>query len=373
MTVEIREVSNRRDLKKFIRYPLSLYKGNPYYVPSLFDDDLNTLTPEKNPAFEDASARYWLAYRDGNIVGRVAAMHVPKHEQKWGQKYLRFGWIDFIDDDEVVQGLMAEVEKWAKELELDGIHGPLGFTDLDREGMLVDGFSEVATLATNYNYPYYPTQMDKLGYVKDVDWVEYEMTLTDQSLDKIARTADLIGKRNNLHMFKGKKSDLLKLAPQIFAVLEEAYRHLYGTVPLTDAQVKYYINTYFGFANVEYIPMVLDENDKVVAFGITFPSFAKALQKSQGRLFPFGFVHFLWSLKHNDRADLYLIGIKDEYLGKGVNSMVMIQVYRAFLKHGIKYIESNPNLELNNDIQAMWKYFDNRQHKRRRCYVKHFA
>jgi len=298
---------------------------------------------------------------------------VPKHEQKWGDKYLRFGWIDFIEDSEVLQALINQVETWAHELGMNGVHGPLGFTDLDREGMLVEGFDRVATLATLYNYPYYPRMLEQLGYVKDVDWVEYEITLTDHSEAKIAQTAELVANRNHLHMFTGSKKDLLKAAPQLFDVLEEAYRKLYGTVPLSPEQVRYYINTYFGFASTEYIPLVLDESGRVVAFGVTFPSFSGALQKSHGNLFPFGFVHFLHALRKNDRADLYLVGVRDEYRGKGVNAMVMNQIYHTFLKHGIRYVESNPNLEENNDVQAMWKYFDNRIHKRRRCYVKHLT
>jgi GNAT superfamily N-acetyltransferase len=373
MTIEIREVTSKRDLKTFIKLPLKLYKNNPYYVPSLFDDDMNCLSKDKNPAFKEAQARYWLAYRDGELVGRVAAMYVPKHELKWGEKYIRFGWIDFIDDAEVVKALMGEVEGWAKELGMQGVHGPLGFTDLDREGMLVDGFDQMATLATNYNYPYYPKHLDALGYEKDVDWVEYEITMSTQSEERIKKAAEIVAKRYNLHMFKGKKKDLLKIAHEIFAVLEEAYRHLYGTVPLTHEQVTYYINSYFDMADLDYIPIALDEDNKIVGFGITFPSLSKALQKNQGSLFPFGFIPLLRALKKNDTADLYLVGVKDEYLGKGVNGMLMNQIYDTFMKNGIKKVQSNPNLELNNDVQAMWKYFDNRQNKRRRCYVKHLA
>jgi len=373
MSLEIREVKTKRELVTFIRYPLTLYKGNPYYVPSLFTDELNTLTPEKNPAFEDAKARYWLAYRDGKIVGRVAAIYMDKEEKKWGAKLMRFGWLDFIDDAEVVKALMAQVENWAREEGVKGIHGPLGFTDLDREGMLIEGFDKAATLATYYNYPYYQKHIEALGYAKDVDWVEYEITMTNQSEEKINRAAAIVAKRYNLHMFKGGKKDLFKIAPEIFDVLEEAYRKLYGTVPLSRKQVMYYVNAYFGMANTDYIPAVLDENNKVVGFGITFPSLSKALQQSKGNLFPFGFIPILRALKKNNRADLYLVGVRDEYLGKGVNGILMLQIYNTFMKNGIKYVESNPNLEFNNDVQAMWKYFENKQHKRRRCFVKHLA
>jgi hypothetical protein len=373
MSVEIREISSLPDLKTFVRFPLTLYKNNPYYVPSLFTDEINTLRSDKNPAFQDGKARFWLAYRDGEIVGRVAALHVPKHEVKWGKKYLRFGWLDFIDDGEVARTLMKKVEAWAEELGMEGVHGPLGFTDLDREGMLIDGFDQVATLATYYNYPYYPARIEELGYVKDVDWVEYRITLSDTNMDKIMRTAELVAKRNNLKYFKGSKRELRKIAPQLFDVLEEAYRHLYSTVPMSREQIDFYIDAYFGFAIPDLIPVILDANDRAVAFGITFPSFSEALQKSKGELFPFGFIHFLRAMSRNELGDLYLVGIRDEYLGKGVNSMVMVQIYKGFMKRGIKYVESNPNLENNLHVQTMWKYFDNVQHKRRRCYAKHIG
>lgn len=371
MTIEIQEVKSKKDLKKFIRYPLTLYKNNPYYVPSLFLDEMNTLSHEKNPAFEDAKARYWLAYQDGKLVGRIAGIHVPRHEVKWGEKYVRFGWLDFIDNPEVVAALIGEVEKWARELGMKGLHGPLGFTDLDREGMLIDGFDEVATMATIYNYPYYQKRLEELGYAKDVDWVEYEIIPISDYMPKIEKTAALVAKKYNLHLMKGTKKDLLKYAPQIFEVLDISYRKLYGTYPLSKAQVQGYIDSYFGFAVPEYVPIVLDEHDRVVAFGIAFPSFSEALQKSKGNLFPFGLVHFLRALKKNKIADLYLIGVVDEYLGKGVNSMLITQMYHAFMKHGVKVVEGNPNLEENMNVQTMWKFFDNRIRKRRRCFIKH--
>ncbi len=370
MAIEIREVTTVNGLRKFIRYPLALYKGSPYYVPNLFADELNTLRADRNPAFEDARARYWLAYRDGKAVGRVAAMIVPRHEEKWGEKYLRFGWIDFVDDPEVVKALMDQVEGWARQEGKEGVHGPLGFTDLDREGMLVEGFEEMTTLATIYNYPYYPERLEELGYTKDADWIEHEFTFSTRLEEKISKAAEVIAERTNTHLFKGKKRDLLKIAPQIFDIINEAYRHLYGTVPLTEAQVQGYVKTYFGFANLDFIPLVMDEHERLVAFGITFPSFSRALQKSKGNLFPFGFIHFLRALRKNDRADLYLVGVRDEYRGKGITALMMQQIFQTFKKYGIKYIETNATLENNPDILAMWKYLESRQHKRRRAYVK---
>ena len=370
MAVEIQEINTLKELKSFVNFPINLYKDSPYYVPSLFTDEMNTLRKDRNPALKESQARYWLAHQNGKIVGRVAAIIVPRHEAKWGERYMRFGWIDFVDDAEVVKALIDQVEDWARQEKMDGVHGPLGFTDLDREGMLVEGFNEMTTLATIYNYPYYPKQIEALGYTKDVDWIEHEFTFTLRSEEKAAKAAKIIAEHTNTRLFKGNKQEMLKLAPQIFEVINEAYRHLYGTVPLSEEQVASYVKSYFGFVIPEYIPLVLDENNNLVAFGISFPSFSRALRKSKGKLFPFGFIHFLRAMYKNDRADLYLVGVKDEYLRKGVTALMMDQIFQTFKKHGVKYIESNATLENNPDILAMWKYLDNRQHKRRRCYVK---
>jgi GNAT superfamily N-acetyltransferase len=253
---------------------------------------------------------------------------------------------------------------------VEAVHGPLGFTDLDREGMLVEGFNEMTTLATIYNYPYYPKHLEALGYVKDVDWLDHEFTVTNRSEEKIKKAAELVAKHTGLRLFKGNKKGLLKLAPQIFEVIEQAYEELYGTVPLSEKQVQAYINSYFGFVDLDYLPVVLDENDRVVAFGITFPSFSRALQKTRGYLYPFGFIHMLRAIKKNDRADLYLVGVVDEYRRTGITALMANQILQTFLKRGIKYVESNLTLETNLDILAMWKYLDNRQHKRHRSYIK---
>jgi hypothetical protein len=371
MDIQLKEVTTRKELRTFILYPTKLYKGNPYYVPSLLSDDINTLSRDKNPVFAFARTKYWLAYRDGKIVGRVAAILTPKHEERWGHKYMRFGWLDFIDDPEVLKVLMGAVEGWAREEGMEAVHGPLGFTDLDREGMLVEGFDELATLATYYNYPYYPKYLEAFGYTKDVDWVEYEFEVPDKMDEKIAMASDLIAKRANVHLYKPRsKKELLLYVKPLFAVMQEAYRDLYGVTPLSEEQVQAYIDQYFGFAVKEYVPMVLNEKNELVAFGIAFPSFSKALQASGGRLFPFGWFYFLRALQKNDRADLYLVGVKDESRGKGVNALIMDQVMRALIKNGVKKVESNPNLEDNNDVQAQWRHFQNRQHKRRRCYIK---
>ena len=318
MEVRIKEVTSLKELKAFIRFPIQLYRDNPYYVPTLISDDLNTLRRDKNPAFETCQARYWLAIRDGSIVGRVAAILNQPHIQKWSQAYMRFGWLDFIDDPQVSSALLDVVEAWAKETGMTAVHGPLGFTDMDREGMLVQGFEELATLATFYNHPYYPVHMEKLGYAKDTDWVEYEISMPAEPDEKIARMAAIVMKRNKFHLLEVRnKRELLQHGKELFQLLENEYKLLYGTVPLTPRQVDAYINQYLGLIQPEFVPMVYNEKNEMVAFGIALPSLSRALQKSHGQLFPFGFLYLLNALRKNERADLYLVAVKSEYRGSG--------------------------------------------------------
>jgi len=371
MTVTLREVTHRRDLNTFLRFPYSLYHDNPYWVPALFFDELNTLRKDVNPAFEHCEAKYWLAYRDGKIVGRVAAILNRKHMEKWGQRYMRFGWLDFIDDPDVPAALLEAVEAWARQAGCDAVHGPLGFTDLDREGMLVEGFDELATLSTYYNHPHYPAHLQALGYSKDTDWVEYELIVPPEPEPTIARIADLALRRNRLHLLEARnKKDLLVYAEELFDLLDDTYAHLYGTVPLTRRQVEAYIKQYFGFVEPDFVPIVLDEQGRMIAFGITMPSLSRALQKSGGRLFPFGFVHLLRALKKNDRFDLYLVAVRREYQSKGVNAILMDRMNQVFARRGVKSVESNPELETNANVQGQWKYYQKRQHKRRRVFIK---
>jgi ribosomal protein S18 acetylase RimI-like enzyme len=372
MNVEIMEVENRKDLRNFIRFPHSLYKNNPYWVPALDFDEVNTLSPEKNPAYEYCDVKLWLAYKDGQPVGRIAGIINHHAVSKWQQDNARFGWVDFIDDEEVSTALFTQVENWAKEHGMKAVHGPLGFTDLDREGMLVEGFEELGTLATNYNHPYYPAHLDRLGYMKDTDWMEYEITVPNPPNETIERMAHIAARRNHLKLisFK-KKKDLIKRAKELFTLLEEAYKQLYGVAPLTEKQVEAYIDQYLGFVKPSYVPIVVDENDKMVAFGIVMNSLSVGLQKSKGQMFPFGFVHLIKALWKNDRADLYLIGVSAEYQGKGVNAMLMNHINHMLVENNVRVVESNPELENNANVQSQWKFFEKRQHKRRRCYIKH--
>jgi ribosomal protein S18 acetylase RimI-like enzyme len=374
MDVQIKEVTTLRELKTFIRFPYSLYKGNPCWVPSLEFDELNTLRRDKNPAFEHCEAKYWLAYRDGHIVGRVAAILNQKHIEKWGERYIRFGWLDFIDDPSVSEALIKTVESWALEKGMSAVHGPLGFTDMDKEGLLIEGFDKLSTLATIYNHPYYVTHLEKLGYQKDTDWVEYEIIVPSEPNETIARIADIALRRNKLTLLNlHNKKDLLPYTRELFQLLGEAYANLYGFVPLSEKQVDAYIKQYFDFVTPDFVPIVTDQQGRIVGLGIVMPSLSKALQKAHGRLFPFGFIHVLRALKKNDRADLYLVAVKAQYQGKGVNAILMNKMNQVFLKLGITIVESNPELETNANVQGQWKYYERRQHKRRRCFIKHLG
>lgn len=372
MNIKIKDVHNLKDLKSFVRFPYQLYRDNPCWVPLLDIDELNTLRRDRNPAFEHCESRYWLAYKEGRPVGRIAAILNRRHIATWDQHYLRFGWLDFIDDPLVSAALFAAVEDWARQNDLTAVHGPLGFTDMDREGLLVEGFNQLGTLATYYNHPYYSAHLEKLGYSKDTDWVEYEISLPNEPIEKIARAAEIILRRNNLKLLEvNNKKDLLAYADELFQILNDEYAHLYGVVPLTERQVQHYIKQYFDYIRPDFVPVVLDENGRMVAFGITMPSLSRALQKAGGKLFPFGLLHLIRALRKTDRMDLYLVAVRSEYQGKGVNAILIDHMTRLFLKLGVNKIESNPELESNHLVQGQWKYFETRQHKRRRCYIRH--
>jgi ribosomal protein S18 acetylase RimI-like enzyme len=371
MAIQIKEVQTRRDLRAFIRFPLTLYRDNPYYVPALFPDELNTLRRDRNPAFDFCEARYWLAYRGNEIVGRIAGIYNPRHVARWDQRYLRFGWIDFVDDPAVPAALLGAVEGWAREKDLVAVHGPLGFTDFDREGMLIEGFDELGTLATLYNHAYYPEHLARLGYEKDVDWVEYEIQVPDEPNARIARIADVVMRRNRLHPLKvHRKSELRAYAQKALRMVNDEYRDLYGVIPLTDKQIAATIRQYFSLLDPVFTPGILDEDGELIAFGVTMPSLSRALQRCRGRLLPLGFFHLLRALKHNDRGDLYLIAVRKDYQGKGVNAVMMHMMSQVFIDRGIRTLESNPELETNTDVQGQWKYYDARRHKRRRCFIK---
>jgi len=371
MSITVREVTDKKGLKEFVDFPYRLYKGHRYFVPALRFDELATLRRDKNPAFEYCKAKYWLAYRRGEVVGRIAGILNTAYIEKWKNNYLRFGWIDFEDDQEVVNALLAEVEDWAKANGMNAVHGPLGFTDFDREGMLIEGFDQLGTMATHYNYPYYPLLMEGAGYRKDIDWLEYKIKLPAEVPARLEKIAAVVQKRLGLQVVQAKKrKDALRYAKELFELTNSAYSQLYGVVPLTDKQIAFYTRQYFSFIRLDLVPLVVDRDGRLVAFGLALPSLSIALQKAKGSLFPVGFYHVLRALKKNPLGDLYLIAVNDDLQGKGVNALVMCAITRAFINSGVEYAESNPELESNRQVQAMWQYYDAEQHKRRRCYIK---
>ncbi|HLG34203.1 MAG TPA: hypothetical protein VI757_04925 [Bacteroidia bacterium] len=374
MNIIIKEAISKSDMKKFVAFPFKLYAKNKYWIPPLISNEIATLDRKKNPAFDYCKAKYWLAYRDGKIAGRIAGIINDSYIKKWKNKYARFGWIDFIDDTEVSKALLSTVEKWAMENGLNAVHGPLGFTDLDYEGMLVEGFEELGTMATIFNYPYYPVHLKQHGYAADISWIEFEIKPMQKANERLERLASLMEKKLELTIVRTKKArEILPYAREIFDVMNSAYENLYGVVALTDRQVEYYIKLYFGFIRAEFVSIILDKAGQVVAFGITMPSLSLALQKAKGRLFPFGFIHLMKAMKKNDRADLLLVGIRPDYQRKGLNAILMSEMNKVYLNNHIKVAESNPELETNVLIHSFWKSFDSRQHKKRTCFIKQLS
>ena len=375
MAITIKQVTTKRELKRFIRFNYELYKGNPYSVPDLYDDMLNTFNRKKNAAFEFCEAEYFLAYKDGKLVGRVAAIINNRANETWQKKEVRFGWIDFTDDAEVSEALIRTVEQWGKERGMTHITGPLGFTDMDAEGMLVEGFDQLGTMATIYNYPYYPQHMERLGFEKDADWVEYKIYIPDAIPDKHKRISDLIQRKYNLKIKKYTSSKLIarEYGQAIFELINEAYTPLYGYSALTQRQIDQYVKMYLPILDLRMVTLITDQDDKLVAVGISMPSLSEALQKSHGRLLPLGWFYLLKALFFKRRAkmlDLLLVAVKPEYQNKGVNALLFSDLIPVYQQLGFEYAESNPELELNGKVQAQWEYFRTEQHKRRRAFIK---
>ena len=372
MNITVKEIHTKRELKDFVNFPYRLYKNHKCFVPSLRFDELNTLSKEKNPAFDYCEARYWLAYKDNKIVGRIAGILNKAYIEKWQKKHLRFGWIDFEKDEAIVKSLLAEVENWAKSLGMEAVHGPMGFTDLDHEGMLVEGFDQKGTLAAIYNYSYYPEFLENINYEKHTDWVEYRINIPGVMDEKLEKMASIVQKRLQLNIVKLRNTkDILPYADAIFDLINSAYSGLFGVVPLTAKQIQYYTKQYFSFIRTDYISLVTDQEGKLAAFGITMPSLSNALQRSKGRLLPLGFIHLLTAMRKNNTADLLLVAVRKDLQGKGVNALLISETLKTYIKNGIRFVETNHQLEDNKKVQAMWDYFDARQHKRRRCYIKY--
>lgn len=373
MSVEIKKVTTKSELKRFIRFNYEFYKDNPYSVPDLYDDMLNTFSPKKNAAFEFCEADYFLALRDGKIVGRVAAIINRRANEKWNRKTVRFGWIDFVDDMEVSTALIDTVKQWGKERGMTEIEGPLGFTDMDAEGMLVEGFGQLSTMATIYNYPYYPQHMERLGLSKSADWVEMKIYVPDAIPEKHRRISDIIAKRYNLHIRKLKSKKEVRqsgVAHDIFRLINDAYTPLFGYSRMTERQIDQYVKMYVPVLDLRMVSIVENEQNEIVAVGISMASLSRALQKAKGRLLPFGWYHLLKALmwKRPKVLDLLLVAVRPDYQGKGVNALLFTDLIPVYKELGFEYAESNPELEMNEKVQNQWQYFKTEQHKRRRCF-----
>lgn len=374
MAIEIKTVSTKKELKTFVRFANKMYKGNKYYVPSMPMDDMKTLDKNYNAAFEFCEAEYYLAYKDGKLVGRVAAIINHKANKAWNVNQVRFGWIDFIDDIEVSKALLDAVIAFGKARGVNQIVGPLGFTDFDPEGMLVEGFDRISTMALIYNHPYYPEHMKQLGYQKETGWVEYRLTLPDQLPERHIKVAEFVKSKYGLKIVKKTKKQVNKerFGQKIFNLLNEAYCHLYGFSLLSEKQIDQFVDTYLGVIDMEMLSFVEDRDGNLIAAGLTMPSIAEALQKCNGELLPFGWYNVLKSMywKRSDTVEMLLIGVKPEWQSRGVNSLVFVDLLEIYKKKGFKYAETNGNLEDNHKVQAMWTVFEREQHKKRWVFGK---
>jgi len=372
MSVVIREVTSKKELKKFIWFGINLYKNCEFAAPPLAMDDLLNLSKDKNPALDFCEAGYFLAYKNDKIVGRIAAIINPVSNDTWNQQHARFGWVDFIDDEEVTKALFDTAVSWAKSRGMTSIHGPLGFTDFDHEGTLIDGYDKLGTLAAIYNYPYYPRHIEKNGFVKDNDWKEYLITIPEEFPEKYFRIADIVKQKYKLTalQFKSRKEVVEKYAEKIFDLLNLTYQDLYGFTKLNDKQKNFYIKLYFSFFRIDTVSIIVDEKDEVVALGIAMPSFTRALQKAKGHLFPLGWFYMVRALKKNDLVDLYLMAVHPDYQNKGVNSIMFAELMPRFAKNGYKFAETNPELLSNTRMSSQWGSFEHINHKTRRVYIR---
>lgn len=375
-SIQIKRVETKKDLKRFIEFHYDLYKGNPYDVPNLYSDEVNTLSKDKNAAFDFCEAEYYLALKEGKIVGRVAAIINHKANEKWKKKDVRFGWIDFIDDIEVSRALFKAVEEYGRKKGMNDIVGPLGFTDMDPEGMLTWGFDKLGTMATIYNYEYYPQHMEKLGgWEKDNDYVEYYLVVPEKSPEKYTKIAEMVEKRYNLHVRKLTKKDIFQggYGKKLFDLINLTYSDLYGFSELTDRQIDQYVKMYFPFADLNLVTVIEDGNkdNQLAGLGITIPSLSHALQKCRrGRLFPFGWWHLLRAIKFHktDGVDLLLMGFLPEYRSKGANALLFADLIPRYVNYRFKWGETQVEMESNEGVQSQWGPLDPINHKKRRCY-----
>jgi hypothetical protein len=371
MEITVKEVTDKKGLEDFIRFPDRLYKKSRYYVPALHNNQYATLSPEKNPAFEHCEARYWLAFSGDKIVGRIAGIINHRYNQEQKTTQMRFSWLDFIEDEDVVKTLLQQVENWANEKESSYLNGPLGFTTFDAAGVLVDGFDEWPTSFGHYNFPYYDKMLQNAGYKKDVDWVEFNIKVPEKLPSKVLTAADLISKRYSVRNASLKnKKDIAKYADEVFELLNAAYKEIKYFSTLSESQKKFLKEDFLSMMHPGYVSIILNEKEEVVAFGVVMPSLARALKKSGGKFFPFGILHILYALHYNDTVDMLLIGVRPDYQNKGVHALIFSKIGQTFIRKGIKQVETTRELENNHKVQQLWAGYELRQHKRARCYKK---
>lgn len=367
--LQIKEVKSKKELMDFVRFPTNLYKNHPFFVPSIINDELEIWDSEKNPALKYSEFRQFLVFKNNAVAGRIAVMINHKEAKELGIKKVRFGWIDFIDDEEVTRALIQQAIDFAKEKGVETIEGPMGFTNLDKAGMLTMGFDKLATMIGIYNHPYYPQHMENLGLKKEKEWVEYEIDFPKVLPEKVVKFSSLIQEKYNLKVLKFKsKKELLPLVEPMFKLLDETYKGLSTYTPISEEQVKTYKEKYFNFIDKDFVICIEDENHQLISFAITMPSYSVALQKSGGKIFPFGWWHFMQAGKKNDRANFYLIGIHPEYQRRGITAIIFKEIYEIFRKKGLKYLETNPELEDNKNIQLLWQDYNPVNHKRRKTF-----
>ena len=371
--VSVLEVKTPNELKQFVKFPMDLYKNNPYYVPSFIKDEIKVWDAKENPALDYSEAKQFLAWKDKKVVGRIAVIINHKEEKEMGIRKVRFGWIDFIDDREVSKALIDTAINYAREHQIDNIEGPMGFTNLDKAGMLTFGFEKIATMIGIYNHAYYPQHIEDLGLVKEKEWVEFEMNFPKVLPPKVEKFSKLIAEKYNLRVlnFKNKK-EILPYVKPMFKLLDETYKHLSSYTPISEEQIKTYKEKFFPLIAKNYVICVVDEHDELVSFAVTMPSYSKALQKAKGKLLPFGWWHFLQAEKKNDRANFYLIGIHPEYQRRGVTAIIFKEIFVRFNRMGIDFAETNPELEENKSVQVLWQDYNPVNHKRRRTYSLKF-
>ena len=371
MGIIIKEITSEKELRTFIKFPDKLYAENKYYIPTLHKSEFITLDRTQNPAFEFCDARYWLAYINNQVVGRIACIINHKYNDLHNKKYARFGWLDFIDNENVLKKLMQTVENLAKQNNAKFLHGPLGFSSFDASGVLIEGFNELPTSFSHYNFPYYSELIEKIGYKKDVDWIEYNVKVPNEIPDNFVRSAEILKIRYKLHSAElKKKNDIAGYTTQIFNLINSEYKNLYAFSELSDKQIAELKKEFIVLLNPEYVSIILNETNELIAFGITIPSLAKALQKSKGKLYPFGILRILYALRKNDTVDSLLIAVKKEFQNKGLHAIIFNDLFQTFKKRGITNLETTRELEENNKVKQLWNRFEHRQHKRARCYIK---